>query len=144
MVGDSVAVASRREHTHCVEVLLVVIAIVVVVGTISNWATLINARKLLPKIKLGPFVSSRMRTLWIGVGVLVGLAFLVFVVGFVSLLNAPSGQVHHWTYVTIIVGLAATLVLIVVWSLISYRALDSDVPRYSIRGRKIQRKHRPS
>jgi len=72
---------------------------------------------------------------------LAGLSFLVFMVGFVSLLNTPSEHVHHSTYLTIIVSLASTLLLIVLWGVIGSRALHGDVPRYSIRGREIQKKH---
>jgi len=120
------------------EVIAVVVSVVGLIGTIAVMATLVQARKLLPKNRFGPFVSTRRRNLGTVILGLGGLAFIIGTVAILTIAYTPSEKEHHSTYIIMFVAMGIGLLGIIVGNLIFQRSRQANVgmTRYSLTGRE--------
>jgi MFS family permease len=128
--------------THLVVVLVAIIVIAGAVGSISGIATMVKARKLLPRRPKFPANGDkRLRNISFVLFGLAGVAFVVAMVGLITLLNTPTEKVHHSTYVILLVGLGFTFALLLPASALYGKSFNYDGPRYTVTGREKPPRH---
>jgi hypothetical protein len=126
-----------------VVVLVAFIAIASFVGTISGVATMIHARKLMPKTHFGPYVSIRERNVGLVVTAIGAAVWLVGIIALMVVINTPSEHEHHSTYVLMFIGLGVGLIVLTVGqALFTYsRQATYDAARYSLTGKEKPPRH---
>ena len=122
-------------------VLVAVICTASAVGTIAVLATMNLGRKLIPRPKFPTNGDRRLLHISLVLYGLAAAAFVVGMVGLMTLLNTPSENVHHSTYVILLVGLGSMFALLIPASLIYTKSLNYDGPHYTWTGREKPPRH---
>jgi hypothetical protein len=112
------------------------VVVVSLIGVISMFATMIKARRILPKNRFGPFVSRRRRNVVLAVAVLFGLSLLAMMASVINLLNTPASNYNGATFLFLGAAFGAAVLSGMATGFTLAWASLVKPPRYPIRGER--------